>query len=112
MRRALFEARQGACAGEVPVGALILSAEGKILSVAHNEPIRRHDPTAHAEILALRRAGEALGNYRLDDRIMVGIFEPCRMCAAARVHACSSGIVFAAADSLCAAQLSCLCPFF
>lgn len=107
MDLALKEAALAADQGEVPVGALVVHADGHLLAHAHNTPLSRHDPTAHAEILALRQAGKALGNYRLNDCILVVTLEPCAMCAAALVHARVAGLVFGAADAVAGAVLSC-----
>ncbi|MCI7568435.1 tRNA adenosine(34) deaminase TadA [Desulfovibrio sp.] len=101
------EAARAANRNEVPVGALVAHADGRVLARAGNEPLTLHDPTAHAEILALRRAGAALGNYRLNDCVLVVTLEPCAMCAAALVHARIDGVVFGAADAVAGAVLSC-----
>ncbi len=98
MRAALKEAERGAAAGEVPVGAVVVSPEGKILSRAHNRPIASADPTAHAEILALRRAAAKVGNYRLTGCLLVVTLEPCAMCAGAAVAARVAEIVYGAED--------------
>lgn len=97
MRRALQLARDAACAGEVPVGAVVVSG-GQIVGEGANRPIAGHDPTAHAEILALRAAGAALGSYRLTDAVLYVTLEPCAMCAAAMVHARVRRVVFGAFD--------------
>ncbi len=107
MTCALEEAALAEKSGEVPVGAVVVHADGRLLARAHNQPLALHDPTAHAEVLALRRAGLALGNYRLNDCALVVTLEPCAMCAAALVHARVSGVVFGAADPLAGAVLSC-----
>lgn len=107
MAQALDEAARAAASGEVPVGALVVHPDGRLLSTAHNRPLSLHDPTAHAEILALRQAGAQLGNYRLNDCILVVTLEPCAMCAAALVHARVAGVVFGAADAEAGAVLSC-----
>lgn len=107
MDLALKEAALAADQGEVPVGALVVHADGHLLARAHNMPLSRHDPTAHAEILALRQAGKTLGNYRLNNCILVVTLEPCAMCAAALVHARVAGLVFGAADVVAGAVLSC-----
>lgn len=116
MRRALEQARRAAEAGEVPVGAVLAAPDGRLLAEAHNAPLRRHDPTAHAEVLALRRAGVALGNYRLGGCVLVVTLEPCAMCAAALAHARLAGVVYGAADRLAGAVSSCAelldAPFF
>lgn len=107
MRLALDLARQGAAAGEVPVGALVAHGDGRILGRAHNACIARNDPTAHAEVLALRRAGETLGNYRLNDCVLVVTLEPCLMCAGALAHARVRGVVYGAPDPRAGAVISC-----
>lgn len=98
MLAALREARKAAESGEVPVGAVVVSPEGKILSRAHNRPVSSCDPTAHAEIQALRKAGIKTGNYRLAGCRLVSTVEPCPMCAGAAVHARVSEIVYGADD--------------
>ena len=98
MREALQEARKGAAAGEVPVGAIVVSAEGEVLARAHNIPVGTNDPTAHAEILALREAARRIGNYRLTGCCLVVTIEPCPMCAGAAVSARVAKIVYGAAD--------------
>jgi tRNA(adenine34) deaminase len=98
MRRALELAREAAAAHEVPVGAVLVSAEGVVLAEASNAPIRLQDPTAHAEILALRRAALRVGNYRLPGTALYVTLEPCAMCAGALVHARVARLVYAAAD--------------
>ena len=98
MDRALQLAQAAADAGEVPVGAVVLDADGRTIAEAANAPIAGHDPTAHAEVLALRRAGEALGNYRLPDCTLVVTLEPCTMCAAAISHARVKRVVYGASD--------------
>lgn len=107
MRLALGLARQGAAAGEVPVGALVAHNDGRLLGQAHNACIARNDPTAHAEVLALRRAGEALGNYRLHDCVLVVTLEPCLMCAGALAHARVQGVAYGAPDPRAGAVTSC-----
>lgn len=98
MRAALIEARKAAAAGEVPVGAVVVSPEGRILSRAHNRPVSSCDPTAHAEILALRSAAKKTGNYRLTGCRLVTTIEPCPMCAGAAVHARVAEILYGADD--------------
>ncbi|NMC48940.1 MAG: nucleoside deaminase [Desulfovibrio sp.] len=95
---ALAEARTAAAKGDVPVGAAIFTAEGRLLALAGNSPLRLGDPTAHAEILALRQAAEAVGNYRLNGTILVATLEPCLMCLGAMVHARVGLLDFGAAD--------------
>jgi tRNA(adenine34) deaminase len=97
MRHALALADQAEAAGEVPVGA-VLVRDGEILAEGWNRPISTHDPTAHAEIVALRAAGLAAGNYRLPDSILYVTLEPCIMCMAAIVHARVRRVVFGATD--------------
>ena len=97
MTRALELARIAEAAGEVPVGAVI-AREGKILAEGWNRPIATRDPTAHAEIVALREAGRALETYRLSDTTLYVTLEPCPMCAGAMVHARVRRLVFAATD--------------
>jgi tRNA(adenine34) deaminase len=103
MERALIFARRAADAGEVPVGAVLVGANGIVLSESGNAPIARHDPSAHAEILVLRAAGVALGNYRLLDTTLYVTLEPCPMCAGALVHARVAKIFYAATDPRCGA---------
>jgi len=97
MREALRLARQAAAAGEVPVGAVVAMG-GEILGRGWNSPIARHDPTAHAEILALREAAAAIGNYRLEEATLCCTLEPCVMCAGALVAARVRRLVFGARD--------------
>jgi len=97
MRLALEAARGAEASGEVPVGAVLVQGEA-ILAVAANRPIAGHDPTAHAEIEALRAGGAALGSYRLNGTILYVTLEPCAMCATAIVHARVSRLVFGAWD--------------
>ena len=106
MDQALDQARLAAEAGEVPVGAVLAGPGGHILARTGNAPVRRHDPTAHAEILALRAGGAALGNYRLAGCVLAVTLEPCAMCAAALVHARLAGVVYGAADDLAGAVIS------
>ena len=97
MRAALALAEEAWRRGEVPVGAVIV-ADGKILGRGFNAPIEGHDPTAHAEIVALRDAAQALGNYRLPDCDLYVTLEPCPMCAGAALAARVPMVVFGAAD--------------
>ncbi len=97
MREALGLARQAAAAGEVPVGAVVVVA-GQIIGRGANAPILMKDPTAHAEMLALRQAAQALGNYRLEGATMYATLEPCVMCAGALVAARVNTLVFGARD--------------
>lgn len=97
MREALRLAREGAAAGEVPVGAVV-ERDGAIIGRGCNSPIARHDPTAHAEILALRAAAESIGNYRLEGATLYCTLEPCVMCAGALVASRVARLVFGARD--------------
>jgi tRNA(adenine34) deaminase len=97
MRMALDLAREAEAAGEVPVGAVVVMA-GEIAGRGRNSPIERSDPTAHAEILALREACAAAGNYRLEGAILYTTLEPCVMCAGALVSARIATVVFGARD--------------
>ncbi|MGQ2921501.1 MAG: tRNA adenosine(34) deaminase TadA [Hydrogenophaga sp.] len=97
MRLALAEARAAAQAGEVPVGAVVVK-EGRVIATGRNAPIDGHDPTAHAEIVALRAAAQALGNYRLEGCTLYVTLEPCAMCSGAMLHARLSRVVFGAPD--------------
>ena len=97
MRRALEHAAAAAARGEVPVGAVLVQG-GVEIAAGGNCPIARHDPTAHAEIVALRAGGEALGSYRLTDTTLYVTLEPCPMCASAIVHARVRRLVFGAWD--------------
>ena len=96
MAAAIEEARAAADAGEIPIGAVVLDPSGEVVARAHNRREGRHDPTAHAEVLALRQAGEALGRWRLDDCTLVVTLEPCPMCAGAVVMARVGRLVFGA----------------
>lgn len=97
MRRALELATQAAARGEVPVGALIVKGE-RVIGEGFNQPISLKDPTAHAEVLALRAAAATLGDYRLGGTTLYVTLEPCPMCAAALVHARVTRLVFGAWD--------------
>ena len=97
MQEALAQARLAAAAGEVPIGALIVR-EGEIVAWGQNRVLRDVDPTAHAEIVALRGAAAAVGNYRLNGCTLYVTLEPCAMCAGAMIHARLDRLVFAAAD--------------
>jgi tRNA(adenine34) deaminase len=98
IRAAIDLARRGESQGEVPVGAVVVSPDGEVLGSAFNAPIARNDPTAHAEILALREAAARRGNYRLDGATMYATLEPCPMCAGALVHARVARLVFGSRD--------------
>ncbi len=97
MQAALAEARLAAEAGEVPIGAVVVYA-GEIVARGQNRVLRDVDPTAHAEIVALRAAAVALGNYRLNGCTLYVTLEPCAMCAGAMIHARLDRLVFAAVD--------------
>lgn len=106
MGRALQEARRSLDAGEVPVGAVLVAEDGAILAHAHNFPISLKDPTAHAEILALRQAAEILGNYRLPGTTLYVTMEPCLMCTGALIYARVKRLVFGAPDPKAGACVS------
>jgi tRNA(adenine34) deaminase len=97
MRLALQQAEEARLRGEVPVGA-VLVRDGELVASGFNQPIALHDPSAHAEMLALRAAGQILQNYRLPGLELFVTLEPCAMCAMALLHARVSRVVFAAAD--------------
>ncbi|MBX3649269.1 MAG: tRNA adenosine(34) deaminase TadA [Rhodocyclaceae bacterium] len=97
MNEALRLAREGGAAGEVPVGAVVVK-DGEIIGRGFNAPISRRDPTAHAEILALRDAAQRLGNYRLPGCELFVTLEPCAMCSGAIIHARIARMVFGARD--------------
>ncbi len=97
MGLALDLAREAGAAGEVPVGAVVVM-DGEVVGRGSNQPIGRHDPTAHAEIMALRDAATRLGNYRLPGSTLYVTLEPCAMCAGAIMHARIDRVVFGARD--------------
>ena len=97
MEHAVQQARLAAAAGEVPVGAVIVK-DGEIVGLGHNRTLLDGDPTAHAEIVALRQAAARLGNYRLGDCVMFATIEPCAMCAGAMIHARLARLVYGAND--------------
>ena len=97
MLAALEQARAAQAAGEVPVGAVVVK-DGKIVGAGFNAPITKHDPSAHAEMQALRAAGKALGNYRLPGCVLYVTLEPCAMCVGAMLHARIARLVYGAAD--------------
>jgi tRNA(adenine34) deaminase len=97
MQAALAQARRAAEAGEVPIGAVVLH-NGEIIATGQNRVLRDLDPTAHAEVVAMRAAATALGNYRLLGCTLYVTLEPCAMCAGAMIHARLDRLVFAAAD--------------
>jgi tRNA(adenine34) deaminase len=98
MRLALELARQGAIAGEVPVGAVVVDPDGLVVGRGHNTPIAAADPTAHAEVVAIRQAAAAVGTPRLDGCTLVVTLEPCTMCAGAIVLSRMGRLVFGAID--------------
>ncbi|MBS3779357.1 MAG: tRNA adenosine(34) deaminase TadA [Desulfovermiculus sp.] len=106
MHAALEQAEKAEEADEVPIGAVVLDSSGQQLAKGHNAPITSHDPTAHAEIVALRRAGQAVANYRLPGSILVSTLEPCFMCVGALVQARVAGVVFGARDPKSGALVS------
>lgn len=98
MRAALAEAELARASGDVPVGAVLLDADGTVLAHAHNEREATHDPTAHAEVLAIRRGAERRGDWHLDDTTLVVTLEPCVLCAGAILAARIPRVVFGAWD--------------
>ncbi len=98
MRMALDRAAAAAGGGEVPVGAVLLDAGGRVLAAAHNAPIQEHDPSAHAEIRVLRQAARRVENYRLPGSTLYVTLEPCVMCVGAILHARVGRLVYGAAD--------------
>ena len=98
MKLAIEEAWKGQKTGEVPVGAVLVSAQGVVLSAAHNQPIRLSDPTGHAEILVLREYTKKISNYRALDTTIYVTLEPCVMCMGAIIHARVSCVVYGAKD--------------
>jgi tRNA(adenine34) deaminase len=106
MGEALAQAREGGAAGEVPVGAVLVGEGGVILARAHNSPIARSDPTAHAEVLVLREAAVRRGNYRLPGTTLYVTIEPCPMCLGALLQARVARLVFGAADPKAGACVS------
>lgn len=105
MSLALDEARKAHEAGEVPVGAIVL-LDGEVIGAGFNQPISAHDPTAHAEIVALRAAAARVGNYRLTGATLYVTVEPCLMCVGAMVHARIGLVVFGAAEPKAGAVMS------
>lgn len=98
MQEAVALAREAASCEEVPVGSVVVNSNGEIIGRGFNRPISQHDPTAHAEILALRAAGSRLNNYRLPGCVLYVTLEPCVMCAGAMLHARLARVVFGAQD--------------
>jgi tRNA(adenine34) deaminase len=107
MRQAVIEAQQAALEDEVPVGAILVSQKGTVLARAHNQTIQQCDPTAHAEVLAIRSAAKILGNFRLLDTTLYVTIEPCIMCMGALLHARVSKIIYGAKDPKWGAAGSC-----
>jgi tRNA(adenine34) deaminase len=97
MREALAEAARGRAAGEIPIGALVV-IDDAVVARAHNAPVASSDPTAHAEVLALRAAGAKVGNYRLPGATLYATVEPCAMCCGAIVNARIARVVYGARD--------------
>jgi tRNA(adenine34) deaminase len=97
MAFALDEARRAALAGEVPVGAIVVR-DGVVVGAGHNQPIASHDPTAHAEIVAIRAAAASSKSYRLNDAVLYVTLEPCVMCVGAMLHARIARLVYGARD--------------
>jgi tRNA(adenine34) deaminase len=106
MREAMLEARKAEAEGEVPVGAVLL-VDGKIFGRGHNSSIQLHDPTAHAEIAALRQASRNIMNYRLPGSVLIVTMEPCIMCVGAMIQARVEEVIFGAADLKAGAIHSC-----
>lgn len=106
MGEALHEARLALDTGEVPVGAVLVAPDGRIIGRGHNSPLALSDPTAHAEIAALRRGAAENRNYRLENTVLVVTLEPCLMCVGAMVHARIAGLVYGAADTAAGAVAS------
>ena len=106
MERALAQARLAATAGEVPVGAVVVDADGEILAEAANNCIEASDPAGHAEMRAVRQAARIIGNYRLPGATVYVTLEPCPMCASMLVHARVARLVFGAADPKSGAVVS------
>ena len=98
MRVALEQARKAVASGDVPVGAAIFNASGELISTGHNERELHNDPTAHAEVVAIRRAAEKLGDWHLTDHTLVVTLEPCAMCAGAITQSRFTRVVFGAFD--------------
>jgi tRNA(adenine34) deaminase len=106
MREALSEAHKAESEGEVPVGAVVL-LNGKIIGRGHNHPIREHDPTAHAEIIALRQATRNITNYRIPGSVLIVTIEPCVMCVGAMIQARVEELIYGADDPRFGAVRSC-----
>lgn len=110
MQHALLLACKAEAAGEVPVGAVLVN-DGICIAEGWNQPIERHDPTAHAEVMALRSAGASLGNYRLTGTTLYVTLEPCLMCVGAMVHARVQRLVFGTHDPKSGAVTTCASGF-
>jgi Cytosine/adenosine deaminases len=106
MREALAEAHRALAVREIPVGAVVVDPAGVIIGRGYNAPITTNDPTAHAEIAAIRQAAATTGNYRLTGCILAATLEPCLMCAGAIVHTRLRGVVFGASDPKAGAVVS------
>jgi tRNA(adenine34) deaminase len=106
MAMALEQAQRAADVGEVPVGAVVVSPEGEVLAAQHNQLIHANDPTAHAEILALREAAAEIGNYRLVGCSLYVTLEPCTMCCGALIHARVEQVYFGALEPKAGAVIS------
>ena len=98
MQLALVEAQKARALGEVPVGAVLVS-DNEVIATGHNQPISNNDPSAHAEVAALRAAGQNLSNYRLPNTTLYVTLEPCMMCCGAIMHARIARVVYGAADA-------------
>ena len=98
MRAALAVAQNASASGDVPVGAIIINDEGQVIATGHNERELHNDPTAHAEIVAIRRAAEKIGQWRLENHTIVVTLEPCPMCAGAIAQSRISTLIFGAWD--------------
>ncbi len=98
MQLALVEAQKARALGEVPVGAVLVS-DNQVIATGHNQPISNNDPSAHAEVAALRAAGQNLSNYRLPNTTLYVTLEPCMMCCGAIMHARIARVVYGAADA-------------
>jgi tRNA(Arg) A34 adenosine deaminase TadA len=105
MRLALAEAERARAAGEVPVGAVVL-LEGRVIGTGFNQPISATDPTAHAEVIALRAAAREIGNYRLTGSLLYVTVEPCLMCVGAMIHARVAHVIFGAPEPKAGALVS------
>mgnify|MGYP002853614987 FL=1 len=98
MHRAMDQAHLAFAAGEVPVGAVVVDAQGEMIGAGHNAPLASCDPSGHAEVRALREAGQRLGNYRLEGCTLFVTLEPCMMCAGTMVHARIARLVYGAPE--------------